>query len=43
MKKEDPFKESIIEQIRSVSIDDLSPREAWNMLNDLYEEVRKHG
>ena len=43
MKKEDPFKDGIIEQIRSVSIDDLSPREAWNKWKDLYEEGKKHG
>lgn len=43
MKKEDPFRDSLVEKIRTVSPDDLSPREAWNMLNDLYEEVKKHG
>ena len=32
-----------MEQLKSVSIDDLSPREAWNMLNDMCEEVKKHG
>ena len=43
MKKEDPVADGIIEQLKSVSIDDLSPREAWNMLNDMCEEVKKHG
>ena len=43
MKKEDPVADGIMEQLKSVSIDDLSPREAWNMLNDMCEEVKKHG
>ena len=43
MKKEDPVADGIMEQLKAVSIDDLSPREAWNMLNDMCEEVKKHG
>ena len=43
MKKEDPVADGIMEQLKSVSIDDISPREAWNMLNDMCEEVKKHG
>ncbi len=41
MKKEDPKTEKIIEQLNSVSADDLSPRQAWQMLADLQEESRK--
>ena len=40
MEKEDPVAKSILEKLRSVSADDLSPREAWGMLSDLSEEAR---
>ena len=39
MKKEDPVAESIMNKLRSVSPDDLSPREAWQMLADLAAEA----
>ena len=41
MKKKDPEAEKIREKLKSVSPDDLSPREAWIMLSDLCEEVKK--
>ena len=40
MEREDPKTKMILEQLRSVSPDDLSPREAWTMLADLAEEAR---
>ena len=41
MTREDPVSAGIIKQLREVSIDDLSPRQAWQMLADLAEESRK--
>ena len=41
MKKEDPRTEDIMNKLRSVSADDLSPREAWQMLADLSDEAKK--
>ena len=41
MKKEDPETEALKEKLLAVDPNDLSPREAWVMLNDLAEEVRK--
>ena len=41
MKKEDPVTSSIMEKLQSVSIYDMSPREAWVMLEDLAEEAKK--
>jgi hypothetical protein len=41
MKKEDPRTEDIMKKLRSVSADDLSPREAWQMLADLSDEAKK--
>lgn len=43
MKKEEPEKDRIIEQLKAVSPDDLSPREAWNMICDLCDEVKQNG
>ena len=43
MKKEDPEKDHIIDQLKAVNPDDLSPREAWNMISDLCEEVNRNG
>ena len=43
MKKEEPEKDRIIEQLKSVNPDDLSPREAWNMICDLCEEANQNG
>ena len=39
MKKEDPVADSILGKLRAVSPDDLSPREAWQMLADLAAEA----
>lgn len=41
MAKEDPAAEAIVKQLKSVTVDDLSPREAWTMLADLCEEAKK--
>ena len=41
MKKEDTKAEALKEKLLSIHPDDLSPREAWVLLNDLYEEVTK--
>ena len=41
MKKEDTQAEAVKEKLLAVDPNDLSPREAWVMLNDLAEEVRK--
>lgn len=39
MTKEDPKETEIEQKLKEVSIDDMSPREAWVMLNDLIEDV----
>jgi DNA mismatch repair protein MutS len=41
MKKEDTEADAIKEKLLSVSVDDLSPRQAWEMLNDLCTEAKK--
>ncbi len=41
MTKEDKEADAIIGQLKDVNPDDLSPREAWGMLNDLHEEAMK--
>lgn len=41
MKKEDTQTEGLKEKILAVNPDDLSPRQAWEMLNDLYTEAKK--
>ena len=41
MKKEDPTAEDILKKLRDVNPDDLSPREAWTMLEDLASEAKK--
>ncbi len=41
MKKEDPKSEAVMNKLTSIHPDDLSPREAWVLLNDLYDEVKK--
>ncbi len=41
MKKENREADEIIEALCSISPDDLSPREAWVMLNDLKEQAKK--
>jgi DNA mismatch repair protein MutS len=41
MKKEDPLADSVLGKLKSVNADDLSPREAWTLLADLCDEVRK--
>lgn len=40
MTHEDPRAKEIMDRIASVNPDELSPREAWTMLADLYEEVK---
>ncbi len=41
MQKEDPQTAQILAALDKISIDDLSPRDAWNMLADLSEEAKK--
>lgn len=41
MKKENRESEAIVEALKEVSVDDLSPREAWVMLSDLQEQAKK--
>ena len=41
MYKEDPRTEALMEKLKQVDPDNLSPREAWVMLSDLCEEVKK--
>ncbi len=40
MKKEDPQAERIMKTLREISPDDMSPREAWQLLSDLSESAR---
>ena len=41
MAKEDPVIDGIREKLNGIDVDNMSPREAWVMLNDLCEEVKK--
>ena len=41
MKKEDKQADEIREQLKEVNPDDMSPREAWVMLNDLAREAKE--
>ncbi|MDO4520167.1 MAG: hypothetical protein Q4B44_00835 [Erysipelotrichaceae bacterium] len=41
MKKEDKTAEMLKDKLSSVNPDDLSPREAWVMLSDLADLVKK--
>ena len=41
MKKENPEEDRLVEKLRQIDPDELSPREAWVMLNDLAEEAGK--
>lgn len=41
MKKEDREADRVMETLRGMSADDLSPREAWTVLADLIEEAKK--
>ena len=41
MEREDTKSDVIREKLLSIDIDDMSPRDAWNMLNDLCEEEKK--
>ena len=41
MKKEDRTAEDVKEKLKQVNPDDLSPREAWAMLCDLSDLVKK--
>ena len=41
MKKENKEMDHIMETLKQISIDDLSPRQAWTTLADLCEEVKK--
>ena len=41
MEREDTKSDAIREKLLSIDIDDMSPRDAWNMLNDLCEEEKK--
>ncbi len=41
MAREDPVIDGIREKLNGIDVDNMSPREAWVMLNDLCEEVKK--
>ena len=41
MEREDTKSDAIREKLLSIDIDDMSPHDAWNMLNDLCEEEKK--
>ena len=41
MEKEDPISKEIIDKLKSVDVDDLSPRDAWQMLLDLSDIAKK--
>ena len=41
MEKEDPISKDIIEKLSEVDVDDLSPREAWQMLLDLSAKAKE--
>lgn len=41
MKKEDPQRDEIVNKLKEVNVDDLSPRNAWQMLADLSEQAKK--
>ena len=41
MTKTDPKAEEIISTLKQASPDDMSPREAWQMLADLHEAAGK--
>ena len=41
MKKEDKTADAIREKLKAVNPDDMSPREAWAMLCDLSDLVKK--
>ncbi len=43
MTKEDKQADAIHEMLQAIDIDDMSPRDAWVMLNDLCEEEKKNG
>ncbi len=39
MKHDDPRTKSVMEKLKSINPEELSPRQAWVMLEDLYEEA----
>ena len=41
MEKEDPISKDIMEKLSKVDVDDLSPREAWQMLLDLSAKAKE--
>lgn len=41
MEKEDPISKDIMEKLSEVDVDDLSPREAWQMLLDLSAKAKE--
>ncbi|MBQ6222275.1 MAG: DNA mismatch repair protein MutS [Solobacterium sp.] len=41
MKKEDPKAKEILDKLKQISVDDISPREAWQMLADLSDIAKK--
>lgn len=41
MKKENKEADHILETLKQLSVDDLSPRQAWTALADLYEEAKR--
>ena len=43
MEKEDPVAKEIKKHLEAINVDDLSPRDAWQMLADLSEKVKKDG
>ncbi|MBQ1468276.1 MAG: DNA mismatch repair protein MutS, partial [Solobacterium sp.] len=41
MKKEDPKAKEILDKLKQINADDISPREAWQMLADLSDIAKK--
>jgi DNA mismatch repair protein MutS len=41
MKKEDPAAEEIKDTLKNIQADDLSPREAWQLVADLSQKAKK--
>lgn len=41
MKKEDPLTEEILKELKAVDLDNLTPRQAWDMLSDLKDLSQK--
>ena len=42
MKREDPMVSRLKDRLTGLDMDELSPKQAWQFLSDLQEEVKKH-